>query len=162
MNLLIFYIVYWNFQNNNGNANSPNGAGNYQQPQPQHLRSLQQHSNSVPALPPKLFNNSPLPTSSTSSPVISPPTLPPPSDYHKSSSVIISNNNIPTTTTSNTTITPPPLPPLPPSPQQPALPHEDLINELGNMGFTRAQAIDALKKNDHDLIKATNFLLDQA
>lgn len=30
------------------------------------------------------------------------------------------------------------------------------------MGFTRAQAIDALEKNDHDLVKATNFLLDQA
>ncbi|EPB84033.1 hypothetical protein HMPREF1544_09232 [Mucor circinelloides 1006PhL] len=151
--------VYWNFQTSNSNSTSPNGGGNYQQPQPQpqHVRQLQQHANSVPALPPKLFNNSPLPTSSTSSPITSPPTLPPPSDYHKS----ISNNSMPTSTT---TPPPPPLPPLPPSSQQqqPALPHEDLINELGNMGFTRAQAIDALEKNDHDLIKATNFLLDQA
>ncbi|GAN06909.1 hypothetical protein MAM1_0141d06399 [Mucor ambiguus] len=155
--------VYWNFQTNNSSSTSLNGNGNYQQPQPQtqHVRQIQHHANSVPALPPKLFNNSPLPTSSTSSPIISPPTLPPPSDYHKS----ISNNSMPTSTT---TPPPPPLPPLPPSTQQqqqqqqPALPHEDLINELGNMGFTRAQAIDALEKNDHDLIKATNFLLDQA
>lgn len=97
----------------------------------------QVHStNSVPALPPKLFSNS-----NSSSPVISPPVLPPPSDYHKS----------------NSTPTPPPLPPLPP-----VTPNENLITELGNMGFSRAQAIDALEKNDHDLIKATNFLLDQA
>lgn len=91
-----------------------------------------QMQNPVPALPPKLFSNS-------NSPVISPPVLPPPSDYHKV----------------NTT-TPPPLPPLP------ATPNENLITELGNMGFSRAQAIDALEKNEHDLIKATNFLLDQA
>ncbi|CEP08573.1 hypothetical protein [Parasitella parasitica] len=145
--------VYWNFQTNNSNSNSPNNAaGKYQQPHPQHVRQIQQHSHSVPALPPKLFQNSPLPTSSTSSPIVSPPTLPPPSDYHA--------NSVPATT-----ITPPPLPPLPPSSQQQQQqqqPNEDLINELGNMGFSRGQAIDALEKNDHDLIKATNFLLDQA
>lgn len=94
----------------------------------------------VPALPPKLFNNSPLPTSSTSSPIIAPPTLPPPSEYHR-----------------NISATPPPLPPLPMT-----QPNENLITELSNMGFTRAQAADALQKNDQDLIKATNFLLDQA
>ncbi|KAI8639682.1 hypothetical protein BD408DRAFT_484626 [Parasitella parasitica] len=151
--------AYWNFQTNNSNANSSNGAaGKYHQPQTHHGRQIQQHSHSVPALPPKLFPNPPLPTSSTSSPIVSPPTLPPPSDYHA--------NNIPTATT------PPPLPPLPPSSQQQQQqqqqqkqqqqPNEDLINELGNMGFSRGQAIDALEKNDHDLIKATNFLLDQA
>jgi hypothetical protein len=53
---------------------------------------------------------------------------------------------------------PSPPPPLPPQPSQ----IEHLITELGNMGFTRAQAIDALEKNENDLIKATNFLLDQA
>jgi hypothetical protein len=97
----------------------------------------------VPALPPKLFNSSPLPTSSTSSPIIPTPPLPPPSDYHKS----LSSPKMPS-----------PPPPLPPQPSQ----IEHLITELGNMGFTRAQAIDALEKNDNDLIKATNFLLDQA
>ncbi|CAO3677832.1 unnamed protein product [Rhizopus stolonifer] len=81
--------------------------------------------NSVPAIPPKLFN-SPMPSSTTSSPVITHP------------------------------ITSPPVPPLPNTA------YEHLIEELNNMGFTRLQAIDALEKNDHDLIKATNFLLDQA
>jgi hypothetical protein len=38
---------------------------------------------------------------------------------------------------------------------------DNLVIELGNMGFSRAQAIDALEKNDHDLMRATNFLLDQ-
>ncbi|KAI9267431.1 hypothetical protein BY458DRAFT_511760 [Sporodiniella umbellata] len=51
---------------------------------------------------------------------------------------------------------PPPIPPLPNTA------YEHLIEELNNMGFSRLQAIDALEKNDHDLIKATNFLLDQA
>ncbi|KAI9492664.1 hypothetical protein BDB00DRAFT_827587 [Zychaea mexicana] len=48
-----------------------------------------------------------------------------------------------------------PPPPVPPHPQ-----HDDLIEELVNMGFSKPQAADALEKNDHDLTKATNFLLD--
>jgi uncharacterized UBP type Zn finger protein len=35
-----------------------------------------------------------------------------------------------------------------------------LIQELINMGFTREQAQNALEKNDNDISKATNFLLD--
>ncbi|CEI93661.1 hypothetical protein RMCBS344292_07892 [Rhizopus microsporus] len=113
--------AYWNFQN--GTA----------MPYPQGLSPQ-----SVPAIPPKLFTNSPLPSSSTSSPIIShPSSLKPPAH-------------------SAVSPTPPPIPPLPNPP------YEHLIEELNNMGFTRAQAIDALEKNNHDLIKATNFLLDQA
>lgn len=136
--------VYWNFQQQSSN----NSNNNARYPPPQQTTPRQMHA-SVPALPPKLFGNSPHPSSSTSSPIISPPppVLPPPSDYHRAS-----NSNTPT---------PPPLPPLPNQQQSPS-PNEGLIAELGNMGFTRAQAIDALEKNDHDLIKATNFLLDQA
>lgn len=136
--------VYWNFQQQSSN----NSNNNAMYPPPQQTTPRQMHA-SVPALPPKLFGNSPHPSSSTSSPIISPPppVLPPPSDYHRAS-----NSNTPT---------PPPLPPLPNQQQSPS-PNEGLIAELGNMGFTRAQAIDALEKNDHDLIKATNFLLDQA
>jgi hypothetical protein len=130
--LLTRTLVYWNFNNSNSNSNNSNS--------PQ-LSQRQVHP--VPALPPKLFNNSPLPTSSTSSPIMTPPTLPPPSEYHRQ--------------TSGISVTPPPLPPLP-MPQ----PNENLITELSNMGFTRAQASDALQKNDQDLIKATHFLLDQA
>lgn len=132
-----YSIVYWSFQTNMNNSPNPMYS-------PQQALQRQVHStNSVPALPPKLFN--PLPSSSTSSPIMSPPAppvLPPPSDYHKSTSKVP---------------TPPPLPPLPTT-----SPHENLIIELGIMGFSRAQAIDALEKNDNDLIKATNFLLDQA
>lgn len=108
-------------------------------------RQLPFHS--VPALPPKLFNSPPLPSSSTSSPIMAPPTLPPPSQYHKQQQSSISAN-------------PPPIPPLPMP--QPSFPSESLISELSNMGFTRAQASEALQRNDHDLIKATHFLLDQA
>ncbi|CAO3692866.1 unnamed protein product [Rhizopus stolonifer] len=91
--------VYWNIQKNASAQASP--------------------SNSVPAIPPKLFNS---PSPSTSLPILS----------H--------------------------APPRPPPPSSP----EHLIEELNNMGFTRAQATDALEKNQHDLMKATNFLLDQA
>ncbi|KAI9243446.1 hypothetical protein BDA99DRAFT_530459 [Phascolomyces articulosus] len=48
-----------------------------------------------------------------------------------------------------------PPPPIPPHPH-----HDDLIKELVNMGFSKPQAAEALEKNDHDLTKATNFLLD--
>ncbi|KAI9473516.1 MAG: hypothetical protein EXX96DRAFT_487742 [Benjaminiella poitrasii] len=134
--------VYWNFQ--------PNSTNSYPLPQ-QHLQR-QNVINSVPALPPKLFSNnsnsptSLMPTPSTSSPII--PTNNPIHQQQTSTSHGLSS------------VTPPPLPPLPSS--QSAIPYEDLITELGNMGFSRTQAIDALKKNDYDMMKATNFLLDQA
>ncbi|OBZ90521.1 hypothetical protein A0J61_01421 [Choanephora cucurbitarum] len=141
--------VYWNIQSNHS---SP-AVGNYP--------TQQRHSTPVPALPPKLFSNSPLPSSSTSSPVISSPPAPHtllPSEYHKSNTNIVSSSS-----SSTSVLPPPPPPPLPPPPlSQPTIPHENLIAELGNMGFTRAQSIDALEKNDYDLMKATNFLLDQA
>jgi hypothetical protein len=35
-----------------------------------------------------------------------------------------------------------------------------LIQELIDMGFSREQAQNALEKNDNDISKATNFLLD--
>ncbi|KAK9720392.1 hypothetical protein K7432_004190 [Basidiobolus ranarum] len=59
---------------------------------------------------------------------------------------------------------PPPIPPLPTS-----FLHEDQAEddtdipqarELVNMGFSKEQAIRALKAHDYDLIKATNYLLD--
>ncbi|KAI8378107.1 hypothetical protein EDC96DRAFT_551111 [Choanephora cucurbitarum] len=110
---------------------------------------------------PKSHSNSPLPSSSTSSPIISSPPAPHtllPSEYHKSNTNIVSSSS-----SSTSVLPPPPPPPLPPPPlSQPTIPHENLIAELGNMGFTRAQSIDALEKNDYDLMKATNFLLDQA
>ncbi|KAI8387448.1 hypothetical protein BD560DRAFT_486300 [Blakeslea trispora] len=135
--------VYWNLQNNHS---SPN-VSSYSVP------TQQRHSTPVPALPPKLFNNSPLPSSSTSSPIISSPPVP-----HT-----LSNEYQPTINNKTTVLSPPPPPPLPPPPSsQPTIPHENLIAELGNMGFTRAQSIDALERNDYDLMKATNFLLDQA
>ncbi|KAI9275989.1 hypothetical protein BY458DRAFT_506716 [Sporodiniella umbellata] len=64
--------------------------------------------------------------------------------------------------------TPPIIPPKPldvsvsSTQTVPASPPKHLIEELNNMGFTRAQATEALEKNQHDLTKATNFLLDQA
>ncbi|CAG8482926.1 1546_t:CDS:2 [Ambispora gerdemannii] len=36
----------------------------------------------------------------------------------------------------------------------------EALKQLVNMGFSREQAIDALKKYDNDLVKATNYLLD--
>lgn len=61
--------------------------------------------------------------------------------------------------------TPPPLPPLPPLPPQPTggdiqPGDKHQVAELMNMGFSRQQAVDALEKNDYDMSKATNFLLD--
>ncbi|KAG0739842.1 hypothetical protein G6F57_009491 [Rhizopus arrhizus] len=110
--------AYWNVQN---------GAGYPQPPPPPPSQGLSPKS--VPAIPPKPFNNSPLPSSS-SSPIIS---------Y------------------SSPSLAPPPVPPLPTNTV-----YEHLIEELNNMGFTRIQAMAALEKNDYDLLKATNFLLDQA
>ncbi|CAG8593283.1 7553_t:CDS:2 [Ambispora leptoticha] len=36
----------------------------------------------------------------------------------------------------------------------------EVLKQLVNMGFSREQAIDALEKYDNDLVKATNYLLD--
>ncbi|KAL1917992.1 uncharacterized protein VTP21DRAFT_3258 [Calcarisporiella thermophila] len=38
----------------------------------------------------------------------------------------------------------------------------DILKELVAMGFSRAQAIEALEKNNYDPVKATNFLLDKS
>ncbi|KAG1452351.1 hypothetical protein G6F46_009180 [Rhizopus delemar] len=83
-------------------------------------------------------------SSTHSSPAI-PPKLFPPLPSSSTSSPIISHS-----------IKPPPPPPVPP------LPSDHLIEELMNMGFTQSQAMDALEKNEYNLVKATNFLLDQA
>ncbi|RUS23231.1 LOW QUALITY PROTEIN: hypothetical protein BC937DRAFT_90350 [Endogone sp. FLAS-F59071] len=58
--------------------------------------------------------------------------------------------------------TPPPLPPLPSQATEGDIQLGDKhqVAELMNMGFSRQQAVDALEKNDYDLSKATNFLLD--
>ncbi|ORZ01328.1 hypothetical protein BCR43DRAFT_522191 [Syncephalastrum racemosum] len=56
------------------------------------------------------------------------------------------------------------LPPRPPPPATAAANNNGnvdiLIQELVNMGFSKPQATDALEKNENDLTKATNFLLD--
>ncbi|KAF7726147.1 hypothetical protein EC973_009039 [Apophysomyces ossiformis] len=109
----------------------------------------------APALPPKLFlestssaHTSPRVRASTLSQPSTPP--PPPSDYRKTESALPSGTASPTI--------PPPLPPLPPT----SVPKDELVHELVNMGFSRPQAMEALEKNDNDLTKATNFLLDAA
>ncbi|KAI9025793.1 hypothetical protein CLU79DRAFT_743097 [Phycomyces nitens] len=92
-----------------------------------------------PAIPPKFFYDPAQPNHPRP-----PPNIPkPPSEYR-------SDPGSPNS--------PPPLPPLPLA----APPLNDLVRELINMGFSRSQAEEALEKNDNDLIKATNFLLDQA
>ncbi|GAB5586390.1 hypothetical protein Unana1_01290 [Umbelopsis nana] len=44
--------------------------------------------------------------------------------------------------------------------RSPALSEPSGLQELLNMGFSREQAVDALRRYDNDLEKATNFLLD--
>ncbi|KAG0166303.1 hypothetical protein DFQ30_007338 [Apophysomyces sp. BC1015] len=109
----------------------------------------------APALPPKLFlestssaHTSPRVRASTLSQPSTPPA--PVSDYRMTESALQSGATSPTI--------PPPLPPLPPS----SVPKDELVHELVNMGFSRPQAMEALEKNDNDLTKATNFLLDAA
>ncbi|KAI8086744.1 uncharacterized protein BX664DRAFT_336654 [Halteromyces radiatus] len=99
----------------------------------------------APALPPKLLKEElhPNGNSPNASPQIPPPPPPPPPS---SSSPSSSHHGSPTL--------PPPLPPLPNGTQ------ESLIQELANMGFSHSQAADALQKNENDLTRATNFLLD--
>jgi len=55
---------------------------------------------------------------------------------------------------------PPPGPPPPPVKEESV--DEPNVQQLLGMGFTRDQAVQALEKNDYDLSKATNFLLDQS
>ncbi|KAI8069448.1 hypothetical protein BC940DRAFT_297753 [Gongronella butleri] len=107
-----------------------------------------------PALPPKVYKDQSYasPSSSTSSP---PPPPPPPLPPQLSS---------------------PKGPPLPPYPvngspvkdnamltHTPSQPTNDaLVQELATMGFSHEQAVDALRKNENDLVRATNFLLDNS
>ncbi|KAI9279518.1 hypothetical protein BC943DRAFT_348244 [Umbelopsis sp. AD052] len=58
------------------------------------------------------------------------------------------------------TTPPPPPPPVPAAANQENNMTNGLIQELIDMGFTREQAQNALEKNDNDISKATNFLLD--
>lgn len=58
------------------------------------------------------------------------------------------------------TTPPPPPPPVPAVANQENKMTNGLIQELIDMGFTREQAQNALEKNDNDISKATNFLLD--
>ncbi|ORX83460.1 hypothetical protein K493DRAFT_320259 [Basidiobolus meristosporus CBS 931.73] len=58
---------------------------------------------------------------------------------------------------------PPPIPPLPASLHEDQAENEanvPQVRELVNMGFSKEQAIRALKAHDYDLVKATNYLLD--
>lgn len=108
----------------------------------------------APALPPKPFFD----TSTCSSGHTSPQTV---TSILPSATTAIASSS--PSDTSNSPVIPPPLPPPPPpAPPAPAThpAHDNLIQELVNMGFSRPQAADALEKNDHDLTKATNFLLD--
>ncbi|OZJ04886.1 hypothetical protein BZG36_02508 [Bifiguratus adelaidae] len=52
---------------------------------------------------------------------------------------------------------PPPPPPAPPLPHQP---DPVQVAELINMGFTKQQAVEALQRNEFDVERAINFLLD--
>jgi hypothetical protein len=50
--------------------------------------------------------------------------------------------------------------PIQPAAHSPAISEPHGLHELLNMGFSREQAVDALRRYDNDLEKATNFLLD--
>lgn len=131
--------------------------GQFQQQQQQPAGPRPHHTSSppiAPALPPKPFFD----TSTCSSGHTSPQTVT--SILPNATTAIASSSP---SDTSNSPVIPPPLPPPPPpAPPAPAThpAHDNLIQELVNMGFSRPQAADALEKNDHDLTKATNFLLD--
>ncbi|KAH8551636.1 hypothetical protein BGW37DRAFT_491691 [Umbelopsis sp. PMI_123] len=60
------------------------------------------------------------------------------------------------------TTPPPPPPPVPAAANTENSVNNGLIQELIDMGFTREQAQNALEKNDNDISKATNFLLDSS
>ncbi|CDH60755.1 hypothetical protein RO3G_03656 [Lichtheimia corymbifera JMRC:FSU:9682] len=131
--------------------------GQFQHPPPPTAGPRPHHHTSsppiAPALPPKPFFD----TSACSSGHTSPQTVT--SILPNATTAIASSSP---SDPSNSPIIPPPLPPPPPAPPASAThpAHDNLIQELVNMGFSRPQAADALEKNDHDLTKATNFLLD--
>jgi Cytoskeletal-regulatory complex EF hand/UBA/TS-N domain len=60
----------------------------------------------------------------------------------------------------NTDSNPAPSALTPSSVRSPQLTEPQGLQELLNMGFSREQAVDALRRYDNDLEKATNFLLD--
>ncbi|KAI8377813.1 uncharacterized protein BYT42DRAFT_571789 [Radiomyces spectabilis] len=140
---------YWAFKNNP----PPHGSKHNYNPQP--MPGIGRHSSApvAPALPPKLFKDGGSPSSSSPHPSMSVPPLP---SQPTSSPLPTSLPDYRTTSGSASPVIPPPLPPLPPT----RSPKESLVQELINMGFSRVQAVEALEKNDNDLIKATNFLLD--
>lgn len=78
-------------------------------------------------------------------------TFPPPSTEAPSKPVVQNTNSSPATATSALT---------PSSVRSPQLSEPQGLQELLNMGFSREQGIDALRRYDNDLEKATNFLLD--
>ncbi|RUS28678.1 hypothetical protein BC938DRAFT_481578 [Jimgerdemannia flammicorona] len=105
----------------------------------------------------------PLSPSRSTSPI--PPARPPKAYYSPNSSPALTSAALPIFTKPGEPVqyrtpgTAPPLPPLPSSKDvQPG--DTEQLADLMNMGFTRQQAVDALEKNDYDLAKATNFLLD--
>ncbi|ORZ15354.1 hypothetical protein BCR42DRAFT_353611 [Absidia repens] len=115
--------------------------------------------------------------SSSSSPALgpAPPPLPPQipsqqqqaslsSDYNTFSN---NNNGNISHRGSPTKQAPPPLPPFPHNNNNSNNdnnngPEYALVQELANMGFSHSQATDALQKNENDLARATNFLLDNS
>ncbi|KAI9303863.1 hypothetical protein BJ944DRAFT_241069 [Cunninghamella echinulata] len=132
----------------------------YQQ-QPLHNNNNNSNNNNnhkmAPALPPKVYND----TKSSSQPSTPPPPPPPPLSSTSSSLIQQQHQQQHGYPPMDTSISKPPLlPPLPPMNNNNNGSNEMLIQELANMGFSRSQAIDALQKNDNDLVRATNFLLD--
>jgi hypothetical protein len=78
-------------------------------------------------------------------------TIPPPSTEAPSKPVVQNTNSSPPTATSALTSS---------SVRSPQVSEPQGLQELLNMGFSREQGIDALRRYDNDLEKATNFLLD--
>lgn len=78
-------------------------------------------------------------------------TVPPPSTEAPSQPVVQNTTCSPATATSALTSS---------SVRSPQLSEPQGLQELLNMGFSREQGIDALRRYDNDLEKATNFLLD--
>ncbi|KAI8330338.1 hypothetical protein BC941DRAFT_183950 [Chlamydoabsidia padenii] len=145
-----------------------------QQQQQQHYHAINNNSNTIyppdgpwirppPSIhtPPPPPPPPPLPSTSSSTPYFA-PAIPPKlfKEDHPNEQTV--NRNHPQS--------PPPLPPQPvssvSSPQQDQQQQQQhstndaLVQELANMGFSHAQATDALMKNENDLVRATHFLLD--
>lgn len=110
----------------------------------------------APAIPPKLFKEDPNEAVNRATQSPPPPPPLPPQPVSSSSSPAIPHSQpppLPPQVQQQDTGTPPPLPPFPST-------NDALVQELANMGFSHAQATDALQKNENNLIRATNFLLD--